>query len=788
MKNLLLLFAFITISVSQHSRIELHSHFSTTLGISKSYNILFPEGYDSESNHYPVMYLFRGAVDEWADPLEDASRRGNIKTVVDSLYAKNRIGKMILVMPGLSAPATANEYTYITNDLIPHIDTTYRTIPTRWHRAMDGFSLGGLIVTNLMAGAPQLFCSAGSYDGTLSLFNNSLFSNASPSLIYSLSQMQLLYHTASVGGNNNANNQTTFSILNSKGIYNSLPSFLLNPSASHNWYYADWHMGISLPLHWQKIASTGNMLNTQFLDQFNTKKQSGTDTPAWEFASIGHQVRSMLFVTSNRGNTWTRLLSTTDSVRQYSWNTSTYPDGTLYALKIIAASDTLFGSDEMLPFTIDNPGNAVPDIYFSDMPDTLRGMGSIGFYASDADGDALNLSLSVSHNDGQTWVPLDSASANTGTFPIDFSMLPNGHSVRFKLSAADNIVTSTTITGSHVIDNKRYSLAHVDINHVTGISDAVITVTTGDPTKIIQSDYDIVIHVENGVTTYSVINSLGVEVVKNATELDGVTEGPLFDGMRLLIKNYPSPTVHHDSTRWSVGSSPLTGYTSLIDVFMEFGTVVAAPLPYDYEIRISNSIVDTTLGLFGTAATPIPFIVWNTTLDRKSGVVFVEIDMNGIISRNDELFIIENDSLHPELLTWHVQFVGNEGSPNPVAGDILKIRILKPLTNIDSYRFTAIPVSVRNTIDPPLRYFLDQNYPNPFNPVTTIRFSVEHPGNVTVKIFDLLGREISRPVNNYLPGGVYDITWNAAGFSSGIYFYQFESGSYTQVRKMVILK
>lgn len=158
----------ITVFLSaQPSRIELKSHFSPTLSANKQFNIFFPEGYDSESDHYPVVYLFRGAVDEWADPNEDNARRGNIKTVFDSLYAKKKIGKMILIMPGLGAPAPENEYLYLVNDLIPYVDLNYRTIPSRWHRAMDGFSLGGLIVTNLLAGAPQYFVSVGSYDGTL---------------------------------------------------------------------------------------------------------------------------------------------------------------------------------------------------------------------------------------------------------------------------------------------------------------------------------------------------------------------------------------------------------------------------------------------------------------------------------------------------------------------------------------------------------------------------------------------------------------------------------------------
>lgn len=776
-----------SLSYSQQSRIELHSHFSNILGITKSYNIFFPEGYDSETDHYPVVYLFRGAVDEWADPMEDASRRGNIKTVFDSLYSKKRIGKMILVMPGLSAPATANEYTYIVNELIPHIDSAYRTIPTRWHRAMDGFSLGGLIVTNLLAGAPRYFCSAGSYDGTLSLFNNTLFSDASPSLVYALGQIQLLYHTATVGGNNSANNQATFAVLNSKGIYNSLPSFSLNAGASHNWYYADWHMGITLPLHWEKMSHAVNSLSLHFTGEFNAEKQSGTVIPAWIMESSGSKIRTMLFMSSDNGKTWSRIFYSDDSVRQYAWNTALYPDGTLYKLKLIAASDTLFGSDETLPFTVDNPGNAVPDIHFTGVPDTLRGDGEITYYAADADGDPLQLSLHISYNDGATWHLIDSAMINTGSRSVDFSMMPNSNAVRFLLECTDGNVAASTISARHIIANNRYVLAGARIEHTTGTGDAHFTVTTSDPSKIIQAEYDIVINDTNDGTTYSVINALGIEVVKGAAELDGVTEGPSFDGMRLLIKDYPVPQIWNDSTRWINGSSPLIGHTVLVDVFMESDTVRAVPLPYDYEIRISDSMTDTTLGLFGTVPQPIPFTVWNTTKDRKANVVFVEIDMNGKISRNDEIFIIEKDAENNSILSWHVQFIGNDGDPNPLPGDVFRVRVLKPLTAADSYRLYAIPTSSTEHAFP-ASLSLQQNYPNPFNPVTTIRFSIAEQSDTELKIFDMLGRTVSVLVNKKLAAGVYEAMWNATGMASGIYYYRLTAGDFTSVKKMILLR
>jgi enterochelin esterase-like enzyme len=159
---------------AQSSRTELR-----TLSVPGSgtwdFNVYLPPGYDVSTERYPVVYLFRGAVDEWLDRTEDASRSGrNIQTITDTLIAQGTMGGVILVMPGFTAmtgPATEADYSFILNTLIPHVDQRYRTLPTRWHRGVDGFSLGGLHMVNLIWRNPERFASAGSYDGTLSLFN-----------------------------------------------------------------------------------------------------------------------------------------------------------------------------------------------------------------------------------------------------------------------------------------------------------------------------------------------------------------------------------------------------------------------------------------------------------------------------------------------------------------------------------------------------------------------------------------------------------------------------------------
>jgi hypothetical protein len=83
---------------------------------------------------------------------------------------------------------------------------------------------------------------------------------------------------------------------------------------------------------------------------------------------------------------------------------------------------------------------------------------------------------------------------------------------------------------------------------------------------------------------------------------------------------------------------------------------------------------------------------------------------------------------------------------------------------------------------------LFQNYPNPFNPSTTIQFSIPESGNTTIKVFNLLGSEVSTLLNEMKQRGTYEVNFTAASLPSGTYFYSMESGSFHEVKKMILLK
>ena len=101
----------------------------------------------------------------------------------------------------------------------------------------------------------------------------------------------------------------------------------------------------------------------------------------------------------------------------------------------------------------------------------------------------------------------------------------------------------------------------------------------------------------------------------------------------------------------------------------------------------------------------------------------------------------------------------------------------------------------------PNSFLLSQNYPNPFNPTTKIKYSVptgtlrqaQSDIRVTLKVYDLLGREVATLVNEEKPAGEYEVTFDshsseARNLVSGIYFYQLQAGSFVETKKMILIK
>ncbi len=103
-------------------------------------------------------------------------------------------------------------------------------------------------------------------------------------------------------------------------------------------------------------------------------------------------------------------------------------------------------------------------------------------------------------------------------------------------------------------------------------------------------------------------------------------------------------------------------------------------------------------------------------------------------------------------------------------------------------RYSAVMGVPGNQNETPQTFNLKQNYPNPFNPATKIEFSIPYQEFVTLRVFDILGREIAVPVEKNMKAGKYTVDFDASGLSSGVYIYRIEAGRFTDAKKMILIK
>ncbi|RPH38026.1 T9SS C-terminal target domain-containing protein, partial [bacterium] len=97
-------------------------------------------------------------------------------------------------------------------------------------------------------------------------------------------------------------------------------------------------------------------------------------------------------------------------------------------------------------------------------------------------------------------------------------------------------------------------------------------------------------------------------------------------------------------------------------------------------------------------------------------------------------------------------------------------------------------LSVESPSQLPTSFSLAQNYPNPFNPKTGIRFQVPGVSDVKLVVYDILGREVAALVNEKKPAGTYEMSVDATGLASGVYFYRLTAGSFVQTKRMTLVK
>ncbi len=183
--------------------------------------------------------------------------------------------------------------------------------------------------------------------------------------------------------------------------------------------------------------------------------------------------------------------------------------------------------------------------------------------------------------------------------------------------------------------------------------------------------------------------------------------------------------------------------------------------------------------------------------------------VNPYVKNNGQSLAVENLSINMTSDDSAVTYISSPLSINSIAPGVTvlpsgnyTVRVNTNFSGLLSFNFEIksggwsywkdskqVVVGVEEELNElPTEYLLSQNYPNPFNSSSIIKYSIPKSSHITLKIFNILGKEITTLVNEEKFVGTYEVNWNAENLTSGVYFYKLQAGEFVQTRKMILLK
>ncbi len=338
----------------------------------------------------------------------------------------------------------------------------------------------------------------------------------------------------------------------------------------------------------------------------------------------------------------------------------------------------------------------------------------------------------------------------------------------------------------------------------------------------------LVIKMGDGDSNYNTPNhSLYNWVTPNYSNMDSVVSFFHANGIKLMAFQYVYGVPHH----WGNSASETDVANSILSVKGIDGLIIDAEIQYDTsETRVAAAQAycdsihahhpDAFLGLTAWARVDgHNTFPWTTFLDR----VDVNMPQTYWAARpttvQNELSLMSSQFKY-WISTW-VAF-GDSGAAKPIMplgqgeyfgysndvkqGDITNFCNLSQNTyhypGVSLWEYNQIThsyvwdeyaaawqvTSIKDAANVPSRFELSQNYPNPFNPTTVINYSVPKTSFVTIKVYNILGKEVAVLVNKNEQAGNYNIEFAANKISSGVYFYTMQAGDFVETKKLVVLK
>lgn len=515
--------------------------------------------------------------------------------------------------------------------------------------------------------------------------------------------------------------------------------------------------------------------------------------------------RVHLAYTSDFGQTWTDIGWGLPNSGTATWGTADLDQG-VYQIRVTAYSDEQVASGLSAVVRIDSDGNAPPVVAFSTpLPSRLEGTVPVTWTADDPEGEAVTVALDYALDGYEppgftiepTWIELAEGLAQNGTYQWDTTLFPNGtaYRLRVRAQAGDNEVEVRTRTLT--VANPRLDLAEDARGVYEGVGRPIVSVHVVDEAALTghryRTDFSVVGPLADELTTYSVTDEdTGTSVVTEANLPEPNTEGPLFDGMRLLIANPPASPDYAASgfDLPSQADSLAVFVNDLVDPFTG-ARREAVRLPLDFEVEFTETAVSTSteleVGLLSFPSVPARFRVRNTTDDEPMPFAFIDQNGSETLDQTTEsiLLLAEVDGGWRPSYQLFLSRTTDRPPVPPSAGDRYRLITRKPIRDGDTFAFEArVAVDVEDQTVP-TAFALHGAYPNPFTEAVTLTLDLDRAQDVRLVMFDVLGREVRVLADGAHAPGRHTVRVDGTGLSSGVYFVRLEGERQQATRKLL---
>jgi hypothetical protein len=563
-----------------------------------------------------------------------------------------------------------------------------------------------------------------------------------------------------------------------------------------------------------KIGTEGGNTNYKInLTSPNGGIVEGNVPITWNYTGTDPDAKVFVDFSFDRGKTWLPAVFEQLVNTPYIWNTSNLNDGTNYLLRVIAFNPnnpTQYYYDVCdNKFTINNPGNGKPEIEFINSFDTLIIKSSpfrINMTLEDADNDPLITTLAYSNNSDGPFIPLINAQQKTSgnyIYDWDFTSLPNSDSYYLKLIASDGNSETAILTPKFAINQSVGKYPQSIFQHISGNGTPDFELQVVEPLKVIGDSYELTFAIAGAEKKLNIKNLTKDNFVLTGIPLDPLLTTPYFEGLKLIVLD-KQPELDYLNSKFNrtelnstftvnlalVGNPKIKAAEDWTIVFNSLDTLSNG------QYQFPGDTVKTTTG----TNVICPFTIINYPSSQKANCLIYETQLS--TRNNGKWDFTKSIILRPQDATgattsYQVNF-NFASNLKPAQGDTLKIVTTKPITSNDVFRFTASSDFILSAKDKfALSGFqLSQNYPNPFNPTSTISYQIPVASKVSLKIFDILGKEIATLVDEEQHEGTYSVTFDATSnhqlttsiLPSGVYFYQLRAGNFVQTKKFVLMK